>query len=177
MADEETAEAGMGQKFYGFDEDTTAIEIPERLPVLPLRGVVIFPSAIVPLPISRKPSLQLVEQCLARDDKILGLVAQKIADEERPSPEDLFTRGTAGRLLKMLRYPDQSVRILVQGLRRIEITDFVEQEPFYICKTRTLLDEYETSKDLDAIQAHLVNQFAKFEIGRASCRESVENRW
>src|SRR5689334_7790188 len=162
MSEEESAEAGMGQKFYGFDEDTSAIEIPERLPVLPLRGVVIFPSAIVPLPISRKPSLQLVEQCLARDDKILGLVAQKTADDERPSPEDLFTRGTAGRLLKMLRYPDQSVRILVQGLRRIEIDAYEQTDPFYISRARALVDEYEESKDLEAIQAHLVNQFAKF---------------
>jgi ATP-dependent Lon protease len=162
MADEESGASEMGQKFYGFDEDTSAIEIPERLPVLPLRGVVIFPSAIVPLPISRKPSLQLVEQCLAREDKILGLVAQKTADDERPSPGDLFSRGTAGRLLKMLRYPDHSVRILVQGLRRIEIDSYEETDPYYICRAHPLIDEYEESKDLEAIQAHLVNQFAKF---------------
>ena len=162
MADEESGASEMGQKFYGFDEDTSSIEIPERLPVLPLRGVVIFPSAIVPLPISRKPSLQLVEQCLAREDKILGLVAQKTADEERPDPGDLFTRGTAGRLLKMLRYPDHSVRILVQGLRRIEIDSYDETDPYYICRAHPLVDEYEDTKDLEAIQAHLVNQFAKF---------------
>jgi ATP-dependent Lon protease len=162
MADEESGATEMGQKFYGFDEDTSAIEIPERLPVLPLRGVVIFPSAIVPLPISRKPSLQLVEQCLASEDKILGLVAQKTADEERPSPGDLFSRGTAGRLLKMLRYPDHSVRILVQGLRRIEIDSYEQTDPYYVCRAHALVDEYEETKDLDAIQAHLVNQFAKF---------------
>ena len=162
MAEEESGATEMGQKFYGFDEDTSSIEIPERLPVLPLRGVVIFPSAIVPLPISRKPSLQLVEQCLAREDKILGLVAQKTADEERPDPGDLFTRGTAGRLLKMLRYPDHSVRILVQGLRRIEIDAYEETDPYYVCRAHALVDEYEDSKDLEAIQAHLVNQFAKF---------------
>src|SRR5690606_39689507 len=82
--------------------------------------------------------------------------------EERPTPDDLFTRGTAGRLLKMLRYPDQSVRILVQGLRRIEISGYEQTEPFYVGRVRTLMDEYEESKDLDAIQAHVVNQFAKF---------------
>ena len=162
MAEEETGEAEMGQKFYGFDEDTSAIQIPELIPVLPLRGVVIFPSAIVPLPISRKPSLQLVEQCLAREDKILGLVAQKTADDDRPAPTDLFSRGTAGRLLKMLRYPDQSVRILVQGLRRIEIDAYEQTDPYYVCRAHALVDEYEESKDLEAIQAHLVNQFAKF---------------
>ncbi len=162
MADEESGAESGGQKFYGFEEDTSAIDIPPRLPVLPLRGVVIFPSAIVPLPISRKSSLQLVEQCLTKENNILGLVAQKAADEERPSPEGVFTRGTAGRLLKMLRYPDQSVRILVQGLRRIEIEAYEQTEPFFVCRVRTLTDEYEESKDLDAIQAHVVNQFAKF---------------
>ncbi|MBM4243405.1 MAG: endopeptidase La [Deltaproteobacteria bacterium] len=162
MADDESGATESGQKLYGFDEDTSSIEIPERLPVLPLRGVVIFPSAIVPLPISRKSSLQLVEQCLARNEMILGLVAQKSVDEERPDPSGLFTRGTAGRLLKMLRYPDQSVRILVQGLRRIEIDAYDETDPYYVGRAHPLVDEYEDSKDLDAIQAHLVNQFAKF---------------
>jgi ATP-dependent Lon protease len=161
MADEEPTGIDPSQRFFGFDEDTSSVAIPSELPVLPLRGVVIFPSAIVPLPISRKSSLQLVEHCLT-GDRTLGLVAQKTADEERPEPADLYTRGTAGRLLKMLKYPDQSVRILVQGLRRIEIDEYVQNDPFYVCKARTLVDDYETSRDLDAIQAHLVNQFAKF---------------
>jgi len=159
MSEEESSESG--QKFYGFEEDTSGVAVPDRLPVLPLRGVVIFPSAIVPLPISRRSSLQLVEHCLA-GDRTLGLVAQKTADDEKPGPAELYTRGTAGRLLKMLKYPDQSVRILVQGLRRIEIEEYEQTDPFFICRTRTLVDEYESSKDLDAVQAHLVNQFAKF---------------
>jgi ATP-dependent Lon protease len=160
MADEESTETE-GQKFYGFEEDTSGIEVPGELPVLPLRGVVIFPSAIVPLPISRRSSLQLVEQCLA-GDRFLGLVAQKTADDEGPGPAGLYTRGTAGRLLKMLKYPDQTVRILVQGLRRIEIDDYLKTEPFFVCRNHTLMDEYEASRDLEAVQAHLVNQFARF---------------
>ncbi|MFM8408720.1 MAG: endopeptidase La, partial [Alphaproteobacteria bacterium] len=145
----------------GLEEDTSSVVVPERLPLLPLRGVVVFPSAIVPLPISRPASLQLVEQCLA-GDRFLGLVAQKSADDERPSPDGLYTRGTAGRLLKMLRYPDQSVRVLVQGLRRIEVDEVVATDPFLVARSHVLVDEYESSRDLDALQAHLVNQFAKF---------------
>ncbi len=148
-------------RFAGFDEDTSNVEIPSELPILPLRGVVIFPSAIVPLPISRKPSLELVEHCLA-GDRLLGLVSQKTAEEERPDPTSLHLRGTAGRLLKMLKYPDQSVRILVQGLRRIEVDEYLRTEPFYRGRVHTLQDEYESSKDLEAMQRHLVNQFAKF---------------
>src|SRR6185503_128920 len=99
------------------------INIPEELPVLPLRGVVIFPSAIVPLLISRGGSLKVVEHALA-GDRMLALVAQRTPEEEQPKPSDLFVRGTAGRILKMLKYPDASVRILVQGLRRVDITDY-----------------------------------------------------
>ena len=154
-------EAGLAVGLQGIEEDTSSVVIPERLPILPLRGVVVFPSAIVPLPISRPASLQLVEQCLA-GDRILGLVAQKSADDDKPADDGLYTRGTAGRLLKLLKYPDQSVRVLVQGLRRIEIDEIVSTDPFFLARNHTLTDEYESSQDLDAIKAHLVNQFAKF---------------
>jgi len=160
--DEESGGEEIGvEGLQGLEEDTSSVVVPERLPLLPLRGVTVFPSAIVPLPISRPASLRLVEQCLA-GDRMLALVAQKSADEERPGPEGLYTRGTAGRLLKMLRYPDQSVRVLVQGLRRIEIDEIVSTDPFFVARNHVLVDEYESSRDLDALQAHLVNQFAKF---------------
>src|SRR6266436_3530183 len=150
-----------GQRFFGFDEDISGVAVPAELPILPLRGVVIFPSAIVPLLISRGASLKLVEECLA-GDRMLGLAAQKNPEEESPAPEGLYSRGTAGRILKMLKYPDQSVRILVQGLRRIEIAGFTQREPYFRARIRHLQDTFAPSKDLDAIQAHMVNQFAKF---------------
>src|SRR5207245_530147 len=149
------------QRFFGFDEDISGVAVPSELPILPLRGVVIFPSAIVPLLISRGASLKLVEECLA-GDRMLGLAAQKNPEEEAPAPEGLYSRGTAGRILKMLKYPDQSVRILVQGLRRIEIAGFTQREPYFRARIRHLQDTFAPSKDLDAIQAHMVNQFAKF---------------
>lgn len=158
---EESREEAPEQKFYGFDEDVSGVPVPEELSILPLRGVVIFPSAIVPLLISRPSSLKLVEDCLQRD-RVLGLVAQKNAEEESPSTEGLYSRGTAGRILKMLKYPDGTVRILVQGLKRIEIREYVSREPFLRAKIRVLSDVHKPSKDLDAVQAHMVNQFSKF---------------
>src|SRR5262245_35929028 len=149
------------QRFIGFEEDLTHISVPDELPVLPLRGVVVFPSAIVPLLISRNSSLRAVEQALA-GDRMLGLVAQQNPEEEEPRVEGLHPRGSAGRILKMLKYPDGSVRILVQGLRRIEPAEFVQTEPFLRARIRLLGDVYEPSKDIEAVQAHMVNQFAKF---------------
>jgi ATP-dependent Lon protease len=149
------------QKFYGFEEDVSDVTIPETLPLLPLRGVVIFPSAIVPLLISRGSSLKLVEDCLAHE-RMLGVVAQKNPEEETPAASGLYGRGTAGRILKMLKYPDGSVRILVQGLRRIEVVETIQHEPYFRARVRHLHDHYEPSKDLEAVQANVVNQFAKF---------------
>ncbi|MBI2962546.1 MAG: endopeptidase La [Deltaproteobacteria bacterium] len=149
------------QKFYGFEEDISGIAIPEALPLLPLRGVVIFPSAIVPLLISRGSSLKLVEECLG-GERMLALVAQRNPEEEAPAASGLYARGTAGRILKMLKYPDGSVRILVQGLRRVEVVQFVQHEPYFRAHVRQLPDLVQPSQDLEAVQANMVNQFAKF---------------
>ena len=155
--EEEAPEPGV----VGFEEDLSHVEIPATLPILPLRGVVIFPSAIVPLLISRASSLTLVEDSRNADD-MLGFAAQKNPEDETPAPDALFSRGSAGRILKMLKYPDGSVRILVQGLRRIDIREYVELEPYYRARVVALESEAQESRDLDARQAHMVGQFAKF---------------
>ena len=160
-APEEELEEAKEQRFFALEEDLSDIAIPTELPMLPLRGVVIFPSAIVPLLISRASSLKVVEQALA-GDRMLGVVAQKNPEGEEPEASGLFTRGTAGRILKMLKYPDNSVRILVQGLRRIEIAEYLQHTPFFRARVRHLSDIQTPSKDLEAMQAHMVNQFAKF---------------
>ncbi len=161
LAEHETREASEEQRFIGFDEDVSGVVVPDELPILPLRGVVIFPSAIVPLMISRSASLRLVEHCLG-GDRTLGLVSQKSPEDESPAPGDLYARGTAGRILKMLKYPDGSVRILVQGLRRIEVIEWTQREPFLRARVRQLHDVVERSPELEAMQAHMVNLFAKF---------------
>src|SRR5690242_16888077 len=156
MSDEEepqpeAAAEGEAPRYVGFDEDISGVAVPESLAILPLRGVVIFPAAIVPLLISRGASLKLVEDCLS-GDRILGFVSQRNPEDEAPDPSGLYTRGTAGRILKMLRYPDRSVRILVQGLRRIETVDYVEREPYLRARVRMLQDTSLPSPDVEALQ-------------------------
>jgi ATP-dependent Lon protease len=145
----------------GIEDDLSGVVVPAELSILPLRGVVIFPSAIVPLLISRGSSLKLVEDC-RRGDNLLGLATQKNPDDENPTPHALYARGCAGRILKMLKYPDGSVRILVQGVKRIEIREYGQYEPYFRARVVHLQDTFVPSKDLDALQAHLVSQFAKF---------------
>ena len=161
MSAAEKEEESKEQRFFAFEEDLSDISVPTELPILPLRGVVVFPSAIVPLLISRGGSLKVVEEALA-GNRMLGLVAQKNPEDEEPDVNGLYARGTAGRILKMLKYPDNSVRILVQGLRRIETTDYTQRAPLLRARVRHLADVNDPSKDIEAIQAHMVNQFAKF---------------
>ena len=152
---------GQEHGVVSFEEDLGEVVVPTELPILPLRGVVIFPSAVVPLLISRSSSLKLVEDC-RNTDNLLGLAAQKNPEDENPDASGLFSRGSAGRILKLLKYPDGSVRILVQGLKRIEIRDYLQHEPYLRASVGHLDDVIPPSADLDARQAHLVSQFAKF---------------
>lgn len=161
MTLEDEREESKKQRYIGFEAELGEVEVPEELPVLPLRGVVIFPAAIVPLLISRPSSLRLVEETLA-GNRLLALVSQKSPEEESPTTEGLFSRGTAGRILKMLKYPDGSVRILVQGLRRVEIVEFVQASPYFRARVRVLTDVKVASPALETLQSQLANQFAKY---------------
>jgi ATP-dependent Lon protease len=161
MSKSEKHEGNPKERSFNLEEDLTGIEIPRELPVLPLRGVVIFPSAIVPLLVSRGASLSAVEQALA-SDRILALIAQKDPEADTPKAEELYLRGCAGRVIKTLRYPDKTVRVLVQGLKRVETIAYAQTEPHFRARVRALEDAYDSSQALDAMQAHMLNQFARF---------------
>src|SRR5216684_4219801 len=155
------ADKPKGEKRFDIEEDLSKAEIPEILPVLPLRGIVIFPSQIHPFLVSRPSSLKLIEE-VGQTSKIIALAAQRNPEEEQPGPEGLFPRGTAVRILKMLRYPDQSVRVLVQGLARIELGEFTQREPYFVAKVRRLAEVFVQDRESDALHANLVSQFSKF---------------
>src|SRR6202158_5062096 len=154
-------EKALGEKRFETEEDLTQAEIPDILPVLPLRGIVIFPSQIHPFLVSRASSLKLIEE-VGGASRIIGLTAQKNPEEESPNPEGLFARGTAVRILKMLKYPDQSVRVLVQGLARIEMGEFVQRDPYFTAHVRRLTEDFKSDREAEAFQANLVGQFSKF---------------
>src|SRR6187397_3480606 len=96
------------------------LQIPEELPVLPLRDIVIYPFMIVPLFVSREKSIRAVDEALGENRMIL-LASQKDLDKEEPSSEDLYKVGTAAVIMRMLKLPDGRIRILVQGLARAQI--------------------------------------------------------
>ena len=141
-------------------EAPSKIEIPEELPILPLRDTVVFPYVATPLIVARKSSVQLIDDVLS-GDRILALVAQKNAEIEKPNPEDIFSYGTAAIVLKMLKFPDGSLRVLVQGLNRIKLIEYTETTPYHKAKVRTISESYKTTTEIEALIRNIQIQFQK----------------
>src|ERR1700682_3569367 len=121
-----------------------AIKIPDVLPVLPLKDLVIFPFIIVPLSVSREKSINAVDQALA-ENRVIMLTAQKDFQNEDPGEDDLYRVGTVAIIMRMLKLPDGRIRILVQGLSRARIDYFIQTAPFFKAKITRI--EETTTKD------------------------------
>ncbi len=130
------------------------LPIPDILPVLPLKDVVVFPFIILPLSVSREKSIQAVDAALA-EQRIIMLVAQKDAANETPRPDDLYTVGTVVAIMRMLKLPDGRIRLLVQGLTRARVDSFLAEEPYLKAKI-TRLEEKDSPKELPPEQEALV---------------------
>src|SRR5437016_150659 len=122
------------------------VPIPDILPVLPLKDVVVFPFIILPLSVSREKSILAVDAALA-EQRIIMLIAQKDASNETPKPEDLYQVGTVVAIMRMLKLPDGRIRLLVQGLTRAKVDSFLAEEPYLKAKI-TRLEEKEIPKEL-----------------------------
>ena len=104
-------------------------DVPDVIPVMPLRGVVLFPGTVAPLTVERKPSLQLLEELLPTG-RLLGLVTQKDAELDVPGPDDLFSIGVLGNVLRMMRQNDDQTLVLIQIVERVRFTKYVEKTPY-----------------------------------------------
>ncbi|MDY0159993.1 MAG: LON peptidase substrate-binding domain-containing protein, partial [Bacteroidales bacterium] len=135
-----------------FDDD----EIPENLPILPLRNTVLFPGVVIPLTVGRDKSFKLVKEVYA-DTKILGTVSQIEPSVDDPEPKDLYKTGTLAQILKIIEMPDDTISVIIQGRKRIEIVEMTETAPYFKAKTRPLPDlkPYENDKEFSAIVSTL----------------------
>lgn len=137
-------------------------KMPETIPVLPVRDVVVYPFMILPLFVGRDKSIRAVEEALGRDRLIL-LVAQRNAEVEEPRPEEIYAVGTVAMVMRVLKMPDGRVKILVQGLARAEITDFLRKEPYFEARIVEILDEEVPAMgvDLEALIRTVKEQVSK----------------
>jgi ATP-dependent Lon protease len=121
--------------------------IDSLLPVLPLRNTVLFPDIVMPVSIGRKKSIALLNSL--GDKKFIAFVTQADSNVDEPTEDDLFRLGTVGRVLKILRIPDGSANLIVQGVKRVRLEKFTQTEPFFIAETSLISDEVKASQ-LDA---------------------------
>ncbi len=139
-------------------ERISSRSLPEILPILGLSDIVIFPGAVVPLLVETGPSLKLIDDIVA-GDRLFGAVLQRRAEIAEPGPDDLHAVGCVSRLSKMVKFPDGTARVLVEGLWRIRIRQYLPPAPYLRATYELLRDETEDSIELQALLRHAHRQF------------------
>ena len=130
-------------------------------PVLPLRDIVVFPHMIVPLFVGREKSVRALEDVM-KDDKQILLVTQKNAAQDDPTPADIYSVGTVGTVLQLLKLPDGTVKVLVEGGQRAAITKFADNEEFFQAQAELVEEKTGENQELEALSRAVVSQFEQY---------------
>ena len=130
-------------------------------PVLPLRDIVVFPGMIVPLFVGREKSVKALEEVM-KDDKQILLIAQKNASQDDPGPEDIYTIGTLGTVLQLLKLPDDTVKVLVEGGRRVKITGYNDRADFFEAVAIDMEESAGEGAELQAAARTVVSEFENY---------------
>lgn len=162
------------------NEKNEELIIPQVIPLLPVRDVVVFPFMIVPLFVGREKSISAVEIALSRD-RLLFLSAQKDLAKEDPKPQDIYTLGTIGMIMRMLKLPDGRVKIVVQGLSRARVKDFLKESPAFEVSIEKVEETSvsELTLETEALMRNVREQLEKlFSLGKVVSHElmmAIEN--
>lgn len=142
-------------------KDLTVADMPEQLPILPLRGNVFFPGVVLPITAGRDKSVQLIKTAY-KNKQIIGIVAQRSAATDDPTDEDLYRYGTLARVLKTLNMPDGTTMVILQGLDRFLLEQIVETEPYWVGKVNSAPDSARnTSENSEAIAEALRDTYLR----------------
>jgi ATP-dependent Lon protease len=140
-------------------QDKEPEPVPQILPILPLRGVVVYPHTAVPLTIGQSRSIRLVDDVMTTDDRTIGLVASRQPELEIPHPEDLFSIGTVSIVHRMFRSPDGTIRLVVQGIARCLIQEYIQEDPYLKAKVEMAPEQIEEGLELEALARNASDQF------------------
>ncbi|WP_022854494.1 endopeptidase La [Thermodesulfatator atlanticus] len=124
------------------------IEIPEELPCIAVRDIVMFPSMVVPLYVGREPSLAAVDEAL-KGERLVVIVSQKDPDVDEPTPEDVYHVGVVAVIMRTLRLPDDRLKVLVQAVARAKVVEFVQQKPYFLVRIEPLKEEEPDKLDIE----------------------------
>ncbi len=142
------------------EERIDELEIPDELPVLPLKETVVFPQSMTPLAIGQERSIKLVEDAVD-GERLLALVTVENPEVEQPSWDDLHEVGTAAVIHKLIRVPDGTLRILVQGVRRIRLEERLGDDPYLVGRFAEVPDEVKESPEVEALTRNVQNLFGR----------------
>jgi ATP-dependent Lon protease len=144
-----------------------------QIPLIPIRELVIFPNAVVPISIKRSKSVKALEDALVKDRKVL-LVTQTVESIDTPSPEDLYLVGTIASVTQVHRLPDDVINILVSGEKRAQILKFVKEEPFFKAEVEEISETYIPDPETDTLLRTVVEQFKQcIALGKAVTVETA----
>ncbi|NLF75325.1 MAG: hypothetical protein GX573_06470, partial [Chloroflexi bacterium] len=136
------------------------VEIPEELPILPLRGLVVYPQTTIPLTVGQPRSVKLVDEVVA-GDRIIGLVASRDPDLETPGPDEIYGYGTLAQIHRLFRAPDGTIRLLVQGLARVKVDEYTTTEPYLRARVTAAPETVEETIEVEALMRNVVEQFGR----------------
>ena len=159
------------------DEDRatkpSAVDIPDVLPILPLRGLVVYPHTAVPLTVGQPRSIKLIDEAVG-GKRLIGLVASRKPELETPGPEDLYGFGTVGMIQRLFRAPDNTIRLIVQGLARFRVQEYTALEPYLTAKVSLAPETVEEGVEVEAQVRAAKDQFQKIaELAPSLPREIV----
>ncbi len=136
------------------------MEIKRNLPLLPLRDIVVFPSMVIPLFVGRDKSISALNEVMQGEKKIV-LVTQKNSEVDDPKKNDIFNYGCESNILQLLKLPDGTVKVLVEGNKRVKINDFADQEKFIKCNYEYFNDVLDKNEDLNALAGTALKRLEK----------------
>jgi len=125
------------------------VEVPDQLPLLPVRDIVVFPYMVLPLFVGREMSIKAIEAALA-GNRMIFLATQKALDVENPTPDDIHAIGTVGIIMRMLKLPDERIKILVQGIAKAKVTNYIQSDPYYSVRIDKMSDTKITASTLES---------------------------
>ncbi|MBI5411443.1 MAG: endopeptidase La, partial [Nitrospirae bacterium] len=131
------------------EPDVQNLETPDQLPLLPVRDIVVFPYMVLPLFVGREMSIKAIEAALA-GDRMIFLATQKALDVENPTPEDIHQVGTVGIIMRMLKLPDERIKILVQGLSKGKVQEYIQTTPYHSVRITKIVETKPAAASLEA---------------------------
>ena len=141
-------------------DDGYRLEVPSVLPILPLRGLVIYPMTAVPIRVGQPRSVRLVDDAVS-DNKIIGLVASRDPELDAPGKDDVYRIGTAAAVHRLAKAPDGTLTLIVQGLVRIRVEEFLEEFPYLMARVETIPERVESSLEVEALRRSVVQSFRR----------------